>query len=211
MNDVGLSNKDLVDEAHFPAVASSLNRWFLSHLDSAPTGVLVSHNTATDIQFLFCEYMRHNIQLPKQLNLGLDTLTTLKRFSSLCYRKVAPEDWPQLTDKGKLSMGVKPCAIHALSHRDPPEEFVDACGERHDAEADTRAVAVILFDEKQFKNQGLFHCVFKTHRKCFQPLDTIWSAMEEKLKEPVLKLESVPAGWVPSEVSKFNNCRVNIK
>ena len=108
-------------------------------------------------------------------------------------------------------MGVKPCAIHALSHRDPPEEFVDACGERHDAEADTRAVAVILFDEKQFKNQGLFHCVFKTHRKCFQPLDTIWSAMEEKLKEPVLKLESVPAGWVPSEVSKFNNCRVNIK
>ena len=50
----------------------------------------------------------------------------------------------------KPSIGVKPCAIYALSKRDTPASFEEVCGEHHDAEADTRAVAVILFDEEQF-------------------------------------------------------------
>ena len=36
------------------------------------------------------------------------------------------------------------------------------CGEQHEAEADTKAVSVILFDEIIFGTNGLYHCVFKS-------------------------------------------------
>ena len=127
----------------FSVVAAELNEWFKHHLQDKE-GVLVAHNTPVDIQFLFCEYMRAGQKLPCQFKLGLDTCATIKRFSSLQYRKVSTDDWPQdgLTAKGKPSMGVKPCAKYALSKRQPPENFEDACGTHHDAEADTRAIAV---------------------------------------------------------------------
>ena len=197
----GLSNRHLVNAPPFPVVGKMLNRWFVRQLGDIPVGVLVSHNTATDIQFLMCEYLRADMQLPAQIQLGLDTLTTLKRFKSLCYHKCAPSDWPQLTEKGKLSMGVKPCATFALRHRDPPESFEDACGNHHDADADTRAVSVILFDQVQFKDQGLHHCVFKKNKKVFQPLSQVSSAMQAKLAEPVFKFEPTPSGWLQAEVS----------
>ena len=72
-------------------------------------------------------------------------------------------------------MCVKPCAMHALSKRNPPEEFAVACYKHHDAEADTKDVAVILFDEPVFGRNGLYHCVFKfkSTKKCFQPIAEI--------------------------------------
>ena len=143
-----IRNQDLVNEKHFPEVAKILNEWLVSQLGDKPTAVLVSHNTATDVQFLSCEYQRAGMLLPPQTNFVLNILKCLKRFPSLVYRKVDKKDWPQLTDKGALSMGVKPCAIYALRHRDPPESFAIACGEHHDADTDTRAVAVFLFDWK---------------------------------------------------------------
>ena len=123
-------------------------------------GVLVSHNTATDVQFLLVEYLRAKKRLPAKINLCLDTYKTLIRFSSVLHRKTPVEEWKRacvlcenkgLTKKGKLSMGVKSCATYALSKRTPPEAFSEACGDHHDAEADTRAVAVILFDRDQFE------------------------------------------------------------
>ena len=163
-------------------------------------GVLVSHNTATDIQFLLSEYIRCDKQLPKQIVLGLDTLETIRRFASVQYRKVSVESWPEATSTGRPSMGVKPCATYALSQRNPPEQFKDVCGDHHDAVADTRAVAVILFDEKQFKQNSLYHTVFKSKKKCFFPLKKTWDKMLIKANEPTVKVESLPDGWIPAEV-----------
>ena len=196
----GISSRDLVNEKPFNVVADSLNAWFRVMIGDSLSAVLVSHNTCTDIQFLDAEYIRAGMQLPPQFRLGLDTLLTLKRFASLCYRKVAPEDWPLLTDKGKLSMGIKPTATYALRHLDPPQLFEAACGAHHDADADTKGVAVILFDYKMFNKRGLYHCVFKSGKKCFQPLSEIWDAMEIKVREPVVKLEPSPPGWLLAEV-----------
>ena len=69
-----------------------LNAWFENILQTASCGVLVSHNTATDIQFLSAEYIRAGMKLPDKVNDELNTLDVLKRFSSLCYRKVDPDD-----------------------------------------------------------------------------------------------------------------------
>ena len=138
--------------------------------------------------------------LPQQCILVLDTLKCVKRFGSVAYRKVPKEEWPLLTDKGAPSMGVKPCAIYALRNRDPPETFASVCGEHHDADADTRAVAVVLFDWVQFQKKGLWHLVFKGKKKCFQPLSEVWDAMKIKMSQPVYQLQPPPNGWVQAEV-----------
>ena len=199
---VELTNVMLRGEPHFPAVATMLNSWFLQMLNGKKVDVLVSHNTPVDVQFLVCEYMRDRKKIPEDITLVLDTCATLKRFSSVAYRKVAPADWhpDYLTKKGKPSMGVKPCAIHALHKLSPPQEFSEVCGEHHDAEADTKAVAVILFDEEQFKSQSLYHCIFKSGKKCCQPIQEVVDAMELKMEEPVLEFETLPSGWVPAPV-----------
>jgi len=141
------------------------------------------------------------VDFPPAITLGLDTLGTVRRFSSLAYRKVSATDWPELTSKGKPSMGVKPCAIYALSKRQPPQSFEDACGDHHDAEADTRAVAVILFDSEQFGTRSLYNCTFKSSKKCFQPLKAVWENMCVKMQDPVIDIEPLPRGWVSAPVS----------
>ena len=78
----------LVNEDKFPVAACKLNQWFEDHLKDRSAGVLVAHNVATDIQFLACEYLRHDLNLPSKIKLGLDTMGTLKRFGTICYRKV---------------------------------------------------------------------------------------------------------------------------
>ena len=154
----------LVNKPQFSAVATQLQQWFDEQLQGRE-GVLVSHNSAVDVQFLLCEHLRAKMPLHPQIKSCLCTMATIKRFSSIKYRKVAPADWTVLTKKGMPSMGVKPCATYALSKRQPPEDFEHACGNHHDADADTRAVAVILFDQVQFPRTGLHQCVFKSKRK----------------------------------------------
>ena len=190
----------LAREPKFSTVAVNLNAWFEEQLQGKASGVLVSHNTATDIQYLLCEYLRCGVALPAKIKLGLDTLKTLNRFSSVCYRQVPVEDWSEVTSKGKASMGVKPCAVYALSKREPPQRFEDICGDHHDADADTRAVAVILFDQSTFGQRSLYNTIFCGGRRCFQPLETIWSAMRDKMKEPVLDMEPIPVPWIPARV-----------
>ena len=198
----GLSYEDLKHEMPFKDVAVELNAWFQVQMQGSKIGVLVSHNTAVDIQFLSVEYQRAGMRLPANMDKGLDTLDVLRRFSSLAYRRVAIEDWPEghLTKTGKPSMGVKPCAIYALSKRDPPRTFTEVCGEHHDADADTRAAQVLLFDEKQFGRRSLYHAVFKSKKRCFFPLSEIWDAMVIKMAEPVFKFEPLPPGWVACNV-----------
>ena len=197
----GITNDMLVGEPKFPAVATLLNNWFEEILQDKDSGVLVSHNTSTDIQYLAAEYIRHSFVLPTKIRLGYDTYETLQRFASLYYRKVAPEDWSVCTAKGKPSMGVKPCATYALTKRVPPETFTEACGDHHDAVADTRVVAVIAFDYELFGIAGLYHCIFKRNRRCFQPLKEIWDAMRIKMKETVIQFEPLPPGWIPAPVT----------
>ena len=193
-------------ESKFPAVADMLNKWFTDMLQEVPNAVLVSHNTATDIQFLFCEYQRCGMKLPSQFKHGLDTLKTLSRFSSVCYRKVPVEEWPAPPTKtGKNSMGVKPCAVYCLRKRDSPATFEEVCGDHHNALADTKAVAVILFDEEQFGAKSLHACIFKSNRKCFQPLEEIWTAMQVKMQESVIEIESLPDGWVEAQVHRSSH------
>ena len=102
-------------------------------------------------------------------------------------------------------MGVKPMATYALSKLDPPKSFADFCGQHHDADADTPAVYVILFDQKQFGRHGLHHCVFYSNRKCFQPIEEVRSAMQIKMCNPVLEMETLPRGWVPAPVNTTNS------
>ena len=177
-----IKDSDLLNEPTFPAVAKMLNRWFKAQMSAqrCNAGVLVAHNAATDFQFLQCEYIRAGIRLPSAIKHGLDTYKVLTRFSSVCYRKVPTDQWPLLTKTGKLSMGVKPCAMYALSKRLPPQQFEDVCGEHHDAEADTRAIAVILFDLSLFGDKSLYNTVFNSKRRCFQPLSEVRQAMEKK-------------------------------
>ena len=51
-------------------------------------------------------------------------------------------------------MGIKPCVIYDLCQRDPPQSFTEVCDEHHDADADTRAVSVALFDKDTFGKKG---------------------------------------------------------
>ena len=200
---VDLTNASLRGSPEFSTVGPQLNRWFEQQLGDRTAGVLVSHNTPVDIQYLCCEYIRTGLELPSRIKLGLDTLAVLRRFSTLAYRKAPVSKWDPagITKTGKLSMGVKHCASYALSKLDPPQSFREACGEHHDAEADTRAVAAILFDQVQFPSTGLYNCVFKSKRRCLHPLKPVWDAMVGKMKEPVMKMEPLPPGWigVPNE------------
>ena len=109
-----ISNADLENEKQFKDVAIELQDLFEQNLEDKDTGGLVAHNTCTDIQSLFCEYIRAGIELPKNIKSGLDTITTLRRFSSLAYRKADPFQWIEFTKTGNMSMGVKPCATYAL-------------------------------------------------------------------------------------------------
>ena len=195
---VDITNASLRAQPEFSTVGPELNSWFEQQLGDRTQGVLVSHNTPVDIQYLCCEYIRTGLELPSRIKLGLDTLSVLKRFSTLAYRKAPISEWDTegITKTGKLSMGVKHCASYALSKLDPPQSFREACGEHHDAEADTRAVATILFDQEVFPSTGLYNCVFKSKHRCLHPLKPVWDTMVNKMKEPVLKMESLPPGWV---------------
>ena len=140
-----LSYEDLKNEKPFAEVAVEMQAWFKQQMQGFEAGVLVSHNTAVDIQFLTVEYQRADIRFPGGMEKGLDTLQVLKRFASLTYRKVDPEDWSEgyLTKTGKTSMGFKSCAIYALSKREVSELLSDVCGELHDADSDTRMYSKI--------------------------------------------------------------------
>ena len=64
----------------------------------------------------------------------------------------------------------------------------------------------MLFDQKQFGSQGLWHLVFKTRKKNFQPLSEVWNAMKIKMSQPIFNLEPPPNGWVPAEVFTMTYC-----
>ena len=100
----GISSADLKDAPKFSEVGRRLNKFFNKILQNFDNGVLVAHNGATDFQFLCCDYQRAGLQIPAKITHTLCTLQTIRRFSSLAYRKATPEQWTLLTKTGKPSM-----------------------------------------------------------------------------------------------------------
>ena len=60
----GLTHTMLSRMPLFSQVVDRLNRWFVSMTVDHSAGVLVSHNTDTDVQFLLVEYTRVGKRLP---------------------------------------------------------------------------------------------------------------------------------------------------
>lgn len=69
----GIRNKDLEDEPRFIDVVKEMNRFFVRCLDGMSTGALIAHNASTDLQSLYCEYIRVGVELPAKIKFGLDT------------------------------------------------------------------------------------------------------------------------------------------
>ena len=191
----GISDKDLEKEDDFSVVGADLNEFFTTHLQDCDVGVLVAHNTSTDLQFLCCEYIRAGLTLPAKIKYGLCTYQTLKRLKSV-YRTADDSDWTETTATGARCYSVKCCAQYALSRRTPPAEFEIACGRHHEATADVKAVAVILFDKDVFSTNGLWDIVFHKRRKVCQLLADVHSAMVTKMSTPVIDMLPAPSGWI---------------
>ena len=195
----GISYSDLVDECKFPEVGRRMNNFFDRNLRGFDSGVLVAHNGATDFQFLCCDYQRAGLKLPSKITHTLCTLQLLRRFSSLAYRKSTPAQWTVLTKTGKPSMCVDACATFTLSKRCPAGTFESVCGTHHEAKADVKGVAVMLFDHQELGKEGIWHKVFRSKYKVCELLSTVWSDMEVKMASPVIKIEPLPTGWLGNE------------
>lgn len=196
-----ISRQDLIAEDKFDVVGPRMSAWLSSHLHSVDAGVLVAHNGSTDFQFLCAAYVRHGLPLPPKLTHTLDTLSLLRRFSSLGYRKASVGEWTELTKTGKPSLSVNACATYTLSKRTPPTDFETVCGMHHDAMADVRGIAIIMFDWDELGTKGLQHLIQQQSRPLFEKLQTVWDAMVEKCSEPPIIMKPVPAGWLEHESS----------
>ena len=191
-----ISYNDLKGAPSFRQVGTRINAFFSRLLQQYDAGVLVAHNGATDFQFLCCDYQRADLVLPPKLKHTICTLQCLRRFGALAYRKAKPEEWSVLTKSGKPSMNITSCSTFTLQKRMPPSTFEETCGRHHDAEADVRGVAVIMFDYKELGDTGLYHKIFHSKRKVCVMLNTIWDEMVIKLQSPIIKIEPLPRGWI---------------
>ena len=199
----GISAFTLKDEPSFRTVGTNLNAFFNSMYDA---GVLVAHNGSTDFQFLACDYLRAGLQLPVKIAHTMCTLKTVKRFSSLAYRKANPAQWSVLTDKGNCSMCVNAMATFALKQKDPPATFESHCGRHHDAQADVKGVAVILFDYDLLGKNGMWYKVFHSKFDVCVSWKDNWDAMTLKMDSPVVKFEPVPRGWTSATDAHDQDC-----
>ena len=194
----GISTADLKDEQSFEVVGSNMTLFFNKHLHGRDSGVLVAHNTSTDLQFLECEYIRSNMLLPAKLTHGLCTYQTIKRLKT-SYSKAVDSEWTDVTKTGNRCYSVKCCATYALSKRSPPGSFETDCGRHHEATADVKAVATILFDYDVFPRSGLWHAIFHKKLMVCQPMCDVHEAMVAKMGEPLVTIQPVPKGWVLGE------------
>ena len=193
----GISGYDLKNEPPFSVVGVELNKFFTAHLQDYDAGVLVAHNGSTDFQFLCCDMQRAGLVVPSKLSHTICTLQTIKRFSSLAYRKAKPEEWTVLTAKGNTSMSIDACDTFVLSNkRSPPGNFERDYGRHHEAFADVKGVATILFDHQELGDQGLWYKIFKSKFDVCVPLAEISEAMTIKMASPVVQIEPLPSGWV---------------
>ena len=200
----GISNTVLKHSPRFVDVVKDLNAFFDRCLDGMSTGALIAHNASTDLQFLYCEYIRVGVELPAKIKYGLCTFQTIKRLKT-CYKTADAADWVATTPTDQRYYSVKCCAMYNLSQRDPPELYEVACGRHHEALPDVKTISTFFFDYPIFKDKGLWHAVFKNKRTaCWFPLTDVKDRMIEKMSQPVLKLHPPPAGWVLGE-KEFDN------
>ena len=191
----GISTGCLKNEPTFDVVGLKMKTFLLKHLHGRDAGVFVAHNTSTDLQFLECEFIRAKIALPPKIAHGLCTYQTIKRLKT-AYSKAADTEWTEVTKTGARCYSVKCCAMFALSKRSPPGSFEVDCGRHHEATADVKAVATILFDHDTFPGSGLWHAIFKKKLLVCQPMSDIHNEMVVKMKQPLVTLLPAPPGWV---------------
>lgn len=194
----GISGNDLKTEMSFDVVGKQMVQFFQKHLRGQDSGVLVAHNTSTDLQFLCCEFIRAGLKLPVKIKHGLCTYQTIKRLK-LAYSRASDADWTETTKTGARCYSVKCCAQYALSQRSPPGSFEADCGRHHEAEADVKAVATILFDHKVFPKFGLWEAVFEKKRLVCESMKDIHARMVSKMEEPLVVMQPVPQGWILGE------------
>ena len=197
----GISYRDLRDAPTFDIVGRKMNTFFCNVLQNFDAGVLVAHNGSTDFQFLCCDYIRAGLTLPPKITHTLCTLQCLRRFSGLAYRKATADEWTVMTKQGNPSMCVNACATFVLAKRSPAGSFEMDCGRHHDAQADVKGVAVILFDHSELGDKGLWHKVFVEKKKVCVLLKHTWDAMQVKMQSPVLKLEPLPKDWIGNPIN----------
>ena len=161
----GISNEMLQGEEEFSVIGKELNGFFIKHLEGCDSGILVAHNISTDLRFLCCEMIRAGLTLPKKLPFGLCTYQAIKKLKT-AYKTADDADWTEVTATGNRCYSVKCCATYALSQRNPPTQFSIVCGRHHEATADVKAVAVILFDREVFPKTGLTQ-IIRSYKKYF--------------------------------------------
>ena len=139
--------------------------------------------------------IRAGLTLPKELCFGLCTYKAIKKLKT-AYNAADDADWTEVTATGNRCYSVKCCATYALSQRNPPAQFSVVCGRHHEATADVKAVAVILFDREVFGRHGLWDAVFNKKRKVCESMHTIWTSMVAKMDEPLIVMQPPPQEWV---------------
>ena len=197
----GISYRDLKDAPSFSIVGRRMNEFFERVLQNFDAGVLVAHNGSTDFQFLSCDYIRAGLTLPTKITHTLCTLQSIRRFSGLAYRKAPADQWTVLTAKGNPSMSVNACATFVLAKRTPAGSFEKDCGKHHEAEADVKGVAVILFDKRELGKMGLWSKIFVEKKNVCTLLQCTWDDMQKKMQSPVIKLEPLPKDWIGNPVN----------
>jgi hypothetical protein len=157
--------------------------------------VLCAHNGAScDFPFLAVEMARAQSSWPEKLRYTLDTYQQTMRFKSLEYHKQDATRWPTRTAKGKPSLAVKPTVEYILKARgafgkgsDPFASFESACGQAHEACADSIGAAIIFFDAPGLQSkwkEGLCRTM------------ELWKQQgAELLKKPLVEHDKVANGW----------------
>ena len=163
----GITNAELENIPEFNVVGEKFNTWMASFLSDLDVGILVAHNgNSCDFPFLFMEYKRNGMLLPKQIKYTLDTLAVIRKFevipySPKCKTKLSIDEWTDRTPSGNLSL--KLSSIVNVLLKEPEriklkgycvnlgrgeKTFDTVCGKAHSAVADAIGAAIVLFDKK---------------------------------------------------------------
>ena len=104
-------------------------------------------------------------------------------------------------------MSISACATFTLSKRNPPSTFEETCGRHHEALADVKGVAVILFDKNEHASTGIWHRLSDTKYKLCTAVMVTWNRMIAKVAEPPIVMQDLPPGWVemPDDKSITNS------
>lgn len=178
----GLSQKDVAHEETFDVVGFNFIEWIEMYTDPEDDVILVAHNgKACDFPFLAVEFERHDLELPSQVKLCMDTLSTLRSYKEKLPYLDAPKDlWTKQTSKGKNAMTLESIVNFIVSDggRDKEQTFENNCGTAHDALADVRGCVYMLMPGEY----GMYdYLIEKTKKGRDLAFCERWSAYKERV------------------------------